>query len=359
VLNEYGEDLNDYIFLNDLDFALSFYTYGDDVEQEADFDAKLDEYLADVSAERGFTVTRNEISSYLTEYSYSFDDFETVSDLKDYLGEVIKADHSNLDYFKTNYGMDEKALLDLVEKNGSNIDDYIYMDQLEELIWSSEDGSDSGENLADYLDILNRIGLTEAELQNLENHFLTNSDYLSTPEVQSHIEELGRQMMALAETFIEKGTADENYRPSDAQISEFASLYEDLLSAAKLKVVFSIVKDGVETQYSIEELMNIDTFENADFKVAIYNDASELLADAVITSDFVKSELGQVIEEANNAVGTETGSAPVKTVKGGTLPKTAANYIAKVILGLFSIMAGILTFRKIRTEKNEISGKQI
>jgi processed acidic surface protein len=125
----------------------------------------------------------------------------------------------------------------------------------------------------------------------------------------------------------------------------------------KLKVVFSTIKDGIETPYSIEELMNMPAIENADFKVAFYNDASELLADSVITSDFVKSNLGEVIKDAENAAGSETVSAPVRTVKGGTLPKTAANYIAKVILGLFFIMAGILIFRKIRTEKNEMAEK--
>jgi len=357
LLNEYGEELNDYVFLNDLDYALDLYSYS--FQQEADFNTKLAAYLADVSTVRGFDVTEEYINSYLSEYSTSTDDFETVSDLSEYLGDVMRADLSNLDYLYTNFGMDEQALLQLIEENGKTINDFVYIDQLEALIWPSLGGNYSAIDPAMIMDILKQLDLTEEELQNLEAHFLSITDYLSSAEVQAQLEQVVNRMMELSGTLIEKGTADENYKPSDAEIAEFASIYEELLTMVKLKVVFSLSIEGVDTPYSVEELMKMDEtdIKDTDIKIAFYNDNSELLADLVVTSEFLNSKLGGIIEEVDDAVNIENDS--VQTVKGGQLPKTASNYIPNALLGLLIAIVGILIYRKVRNDKDEILEKQV
>jgi len=356
LLNEYGEELNDYVFLNDLDYALDLYTYS--FQQEVDFDTKLSAYLVDVSTVRGFDVTEEYINSYLSEYSTSTDDFETVSDLSEYLGDVMRADLSNLDYLYTNFGMDEQALLQLIEENGKTINDFVYIDQLEALIWPSLGGNYSAIDPAMIMDILKQLDLTEEELQNLEAHFLSITDYLSSAEVQAQLEQVVNRMMELSGTLIEKGTADENYKPSDAEIAEFASIYEELLTMVKLKVVFSLSIEGVDTPYSVEELMKMDEtdIKDTDIKIAVYNDNSELLADLVVTSEFLNSKLGGIIEKVDDAVNIENDS--VQTVKGGQLPKTASNYIPNALLGLLITIVGILIYRKVRNDKDESLEKQ-
>lgn len=356
LLNEYGEELNDYVFLNNLDYALDLYTYN--FEREVDFDTKLAAYLADISTVRGFDVTEEYINSYLSEYSTSIDDFETASDLSEYLGDVIKADLSNLDYLYTNFGMDEQALLQLIEENGKIINDYVYIDQLEALIWSSLGGNYPTMDPAMIMDIVKQLGLTEEEIQNLEAHFLSITDYLSSAEGQAQLEQVVNRMMELSGTLIEKGTADENYKLPDAEIAEFASIYEELLTIVKLNIVFSLSIDGVDTPYSVEELMKMNKtdIKDTDIKITLYNDNSELLADLVVTSEFLNSELGGIIEEVDDAVNIENDS--VQTVKGGQLPKTASNYIPNALIGLLITIVGILIYRKVRNDKDEILEKK-
>ncbi len=358
-LNEYGEELKDYIYLSDLDMALSFYTEDGEFEQEADYEAKLTAYLADVSAVRGFEVTKEDLNKYLKEYFTSTDEFETVSDLEDFLGDVIKADLSNFDYFNTEYDMSKEAVLQLIKDNGKNIEDFIYIEQVEELVWETGEDDLSGMDPTALLGMLNQLGLTEDELTNLQNHFIGLTDYLSDAEVQSKLEELGNRFMAFAEKAIENG-ADENYKPTDAEITEIVSLYEEMLSLFKLKVSYSLIVDGVTTPVTMAELMKLEELGDADFKIELYNSDSELLADFVITSEFIKENFGEIVEDVNNAVGADKDNKPakpVKTVKGGKLPDTASDYIPNALYGLLVALGGIIVYRKVRKDKVEIIEK--
>ncbi|MDF2845161.1 MAG: hypothetical protein K0R00_3587 [Herbinix sp.] len=360
LLEEYGEGLEDYIFINDLDASLAFYTDNNEFEREEDFDIKLSAYLAEVSAVRGFEVTEEYVNSYLSEYYSSIDDFETVEELSDFLGDVIKKDLSNLDYF-IEYDLDEEHLLQLLENNGKNINDFVYMYQIEDLLLSLIEEEYPEFDLSVYMEIFNQIGITEAEISNLENHFLKITDYISSPEGQAQMEDIATRMLAFSQSLFDKSIVDENYQPSDAEIAEFAALYEELLTNLKLKVVVSIVSNGVEKQYTIEELMKMNEIKDADYKLGFYNDASELLLDAVFTSEFINTNFGSVIEDINNEIiDTKNNEKPVQTVKGGELPKTAANYVSNAIVGLCFIIFGvILLMLKVRTDKSETNKNEI
>lgn len=378
LLSEYGEGLVDYVFIHDLDTALALYvksttdttntttdtttdtstettdtTTGNNDTPKTGYEAELDTYLANISEIRGFDISIDAINTYLAEYDMSTGDFKSVEELDDYLGDVIKADLSNLDYFNTNYDMDQQAVLQLIEDNGKTINDYIFLDQIEELVWSSYGSSDLGIDPTMILGYLEQLGLTQGELQNIQNHFINNEEYFLSAEVQSKIEELRTRMLAYAQDIITKGTADPNYKMSDTELKEFVSFYEELLSLAKLKAVFSISQDGVDKTVSIFDLMKLEEEDmlNKDLKVAIYNSDSELLADFVVTSEFINDNLGDIIEDVNNAA---EGNQTIQTVKGGKLPKTASNDLAFVLLGLFVTTLGVYVYRKVRNDKSEI-----
>ncbi|MFY0758597.1 processed acidic surface protein [Metabacillus dongyingensis] len=106
LLEENGESLKDYIFIDDLSQTIYFYTEDFEFERDPDFDQNFAAYLAEVSAERGFEVTKEDIETALKMYDESIANFESVKQLEDFLGEVIKADLSNLVYFKENYDLD-------------------------------------------------------------------------------------------------------------------------------------------------------------------------------------------------------------------------------------------------------------
>lgn len=375
LLSEYGEELEDYIYLHNLDTALAFYVQGttnitptptqvptqapegSTDTSETGYNGELIIYLADISKIRGFEVSIDAINKYLSEYDMSTADFTSVEELKDYLGEVITKDLSNLDYFNTKYNMDQQMILQLVEDNGENMNDYIFMDQIDELVWSSQEDPDFGIDPTILLGYLEQIGLTQAELQNLQNHFMNNEEYFSSAEVQTKIEEISTRMIAFAQELVAKGEADSNYKMSDTELKEFVSFYEEILSLAKLKAVVSISKDGVDQTISIFDLLKLEEEEmlNKDLKVAIYNMDSELLADFVVTSDFIRDNLGGVIDDVEN---TAEGIQTIQTVKGGKLPKTASNDLAFVLLGLVVTSVGVYVYRKVRNDKGEISQEQ-
>ncbi|MET1178224.1 processed acidic surface protein [Peribacillus simplex] len=362
LLHENGEELDDYIFIWDLDEAVYFYAEEGDFERDPNFDKEFVNYLAKVSKVRGFEVTKEDIEAALELYDFSTEEFESVEELSEFLGDVIKADLSNLDYFNKNYGLDKQALLQLLEENGENINDYIYIDDLEETVWNLTGGGIDGEVAEDLLPIFEEeLGLTEEELQRLEDHLMSLEEHLSNPETVKQLEKLGNRMMAFEEFDVATELTAE-------QIAEMASIYEELLSIFKLKVSYSLVKSGSESPVSLLDLMKLEELKGANLKISIYSIDGKFLADLLITGDMVDSDTiinaGGQIKESAKEVQKTIEKAPVakpvkqkistnaksehQTVKGAKLPNTASDYIPNALLGLCIVLFGSLMYRKIR-----------
>ncbi len=360
---EYGEELNDYIFVNDLEDALAFYTTDGEVEQEADFDAKLTSYLNEISSIRGIVITKEDMINYLSEYDLSLKDMESVTQLKDLIGEVIKADLSNLDNFKSVFQMDKGEILQLLSQKSKSIDEFFFMDQLELYLWDAT-GTIPGIDISDYMDLLSQMGITMEEIQKLENHFASLEEYLSSDEIQAKFEELSTYFMTFGSSLLEH-SSDENYVPGKEEVTELISKLEDLLSTMKLKVVITVSKGGIDTQYTLSDLLSMSIAEeldltDSDITIAYYNDDGELLLDMVLTSEFMKDNLGDVLEDAGTVIDKELPvavSQGEKTVKGAELPKTSSNRTAYALIGMFLSMIGFILLKKARTDKSETDKK--
>ncbi|MFF2455219.1 processed acidic surface protein [Peribacillus simplex] len=361
LLHENGEELDDYIFIWDLDEAVYFYAEEGDFERDPNFDKEFVNYLAKVSKVRGFEVTKEDIEATLELYDFSTEEFESVDELSEFLGDVIKADLSNLDYFNENYGLDKQALLQLLKENGEDINDYIYIDNLEETVWNLTGGGMDGEVAEGLLPIFEELGLTEEELQRLEDHLMSLEEHLSNPETIKRLEELGNRMMAFEEFDVATELTAE-------QIAEMASIYEELLSIFKLKVSYSLVKSGSESPVSLLDLMKLEELKGANLKISIYSIDGKFLADLLITGEMVDSDTltnaGGQIKESAKEVQKTIEKAPVakpvkqkisthtnsehQTVKGAKLPNTASDYIPNALLGLCIVLFGSLMYRRIR-----------
>jgi processed acidic surface protein len=364
LLQENGEEINDYIFLDNLYSAVYFYTEDRVFERDPNFEQDLVVYLTMVSEERGFTVTKEDIEESLVIYETTIEEFETVEDLSTFLGDVIKADQSNLDYFYENYELDQQALLQLLEENGKDINDYVYIDDLEHAVWqySGDElypGMDE-EIAADLLPIFQEeIDLTEEELQRIEDHLMSLEENLSNPETLERLEELGNRMIA----FEDFETATEL---SAEQMAEIASIYDEFLSIFKLKAEFTLVKGGSETPLSFWDLLKMEELKGANLKVTLNSTDGQFLADLIVTGEMIDSET--VIETGEQIGGsakevTKTVEQPAvvkpqkditqkkseyKTVKGAKLPKTASDYIPNALVGLAIALAGIFLYRRVR-----------
>ncbi|WMJ87197.1 processed acidic surface protein [Anaerocolumna sp. MB42-C2] len=361
LLKDNGETLEDYIYLNDLVFAVYFYQENGEFVRDPDFDQKFAAYLTKISSERGFEVTKETVEAALADYDMRLDNFETVEQVSDFLGEVIQADLSNLDYIYETYDLDKEALLKLLENNGKEINNFIFLDDLEEIVWTSNGGELPGfdDVLGGITSIMGKIGLTEDELQKLMNYFLSMEDYFSDPALEKQLDAIGNRLLPFYDL------ADTKHL-TDGQISELASIYEDLLSFFKLNAVLTFKSNGKETPISFEKLfqmLNNNELKDFNLIVELFGSDSQLLADFNIPSN-IFGELVDVVEDSTegviNAVDKPAVTKPakskpeVKTIKGGKLPKTSSDYLPNALIGLFFVLTGVILYRKLRNEENEI-----
>lgn len=356
LLEDNGETLDDYTFLNELEASISFYTEDGTVTQEAGFEEKLNTYLSDISAIRGFTVSREMIEAFLSRYGMSLSDMETVADLKDFLGDVIKSDLSNLDYFQTEYGLSKDDIESRLSTINKTLDDFVFMDDLEYDILDNDDGKITYKYMMDMLEeyypgITAKLGLTEEEFTKTYQYFMSLEDYYSSEETVGKMMDLMGRLQTLMESL-----PDSNDKVTLDQITEMQDIYKEMQDILKIKISYSILQDGKKVPLTLLDLINGKDLENAVLSVDIYTDSSEFLMDFNLSADM----FGELIEDVENTPVTDTDSTggknistTIKTITGGKLPKTASNYTVMIIAGALLIFAGTASLKINRKKGDE------
>ncbi|MEH7521323.1 processed acidic surface protein [Priestia megaterium] len=347
------------------------------------FDADFNKYLKSVSQTRGFEVTKDDVEYSLSLYDESLENFDTIADLEDFLGEPIAADLHNVQDVYTDFDLDKTSLNALLKENGQSLDDYVYLDDLYEDVgfylegddWYEDDESYdeedasyddelSEEDLSGLLSFMqSELGLTSEELNRIEAHFTSLEDELSNEATLNRLDQLGERLAA----FEDFDTATEL---SADQIAELMSIYKEMLSIFHLDAKFALVQGGNERPLSLTDLINLEELKNASLKISLYTTDGKFLADMVITGDMFNSDIitdtGKEVEKSAEAVAKpaqaqkpavekkqepvkkQTNGAVQKTVKGGKLPETASNYVTNTLIGLVLVAAGFVLFRKVR-----------
>jgi processed acidic surface protein len=313
-------------------------------------DEDLTVYLTELSTERGFTITKDNYVNYLEEYSLVLlSDFENIQELEEYMGSVIKSDNSNLESIYEDFELDEQQLIDLLATNGEEIENYIYVDDLYFAIYDFEpqDELPNPEEIVQDIDgVMKEIDLTDEEIENLMNHFLSIEDELNSPEVGERLMSIAERMMVI-----------DPENPTEEQISEVGNAFEELLSIFKLKASFYIVEGDIKTQVSAAELMQMEVLTGDYLLIQLFDLNGNLLADVKFTSDDIK-EIPTKVEEVADTVKeevkaptspktNESNKAP-KTVKGGKLPITDSNNLEGAMAGAALIGLGLFLYRRVR-----------
>jgi len=302
-------------------------------------------YLTKISEERGYSITKDDYEIYLAEYpQFSLSDFETIRELEEYMGPVIKSDNSNLDIIYEDFELNEQQLIAILLENGEAIENYIYVDDLYFAVVDSQmefELPDSEELVDEMDDVMNEIDLTNEEIENLMNHFLLIESELDSPEV-------GERLMSIAERMM--GIDPEN--PTEEQINEVGNAFEELLSIFKLKAEFYIVYGNTTTPVSMGELMQMQVLDGDYLVIKLFDLNGTLLADLKFTSDDIKEipeNVAEVTETVKEEVKTETTPARPQTVNGGKLPATDSNHLDGALAGAALFGLGLLLYRRIRT----------
>ncbi|MDN4524834.1 processed acidic surface protein [Fictibacillus fluitans] len=322
-------------------------------------DTDLTAYLAEISKERGYEISKEDYENYLSDYAdSSLSDFNTVDEMKEFLGPVIKSNNSNLTEIYSEYDLNEQQLKELLAKNGEQIEDYIYVEDLSfavsDFMYDDSEESDDLPSEEDFAaiekemqDALAEIDLTPQEIDNLMNHLLSLEKELNNPATEKQLMDILNRM---------EGIDPEN--PTKAQIQQVGQAFEDLLSIFQMKAKFYIVDGSKKTPVTAAELMQMTVLEGDYLLIELYDLKGNLLADLKITSDEIAGSSGTV-GEVTKTVENAMGAAPQKPVKkpspktprtenGGELPKTASNNLDGALAGAAIIGAGLFLYRRAR-----------
>lgn len=324
-----------------------------------DFEQEFTTYLTEKSNERGLTVIKGNVEEALARYYLSLEDFETVQEMSDFLGDVIKSDLSNMNDIYNRYHITEAELSQLLMDHGETINDYIYLNDLESSVsfyQSSSDLQNSTSEISNYIKqilpvILAKIDLSNSEIEQLKKHYASIEENLSSTEFQIKYAALDSRMNDLRLAALKGEKSEEEIA------SEMASIYEDFLPLLKLNVIITLKQDGKDTVLSLADLFRMDKInDKATIYFALYNDESKFLADFSLSDKIFESILeGEQTENATDDViksidkassGQNSGIA--KTVNGAKLPKTASYNFIYVISGIIIVIAGLLMYRKVR-----------
>lgn len=353
-LQEIGWESQDYI-----DYLESKEWYLEDFESVDELGTPLSEDGVR-SVLQEFELTREELNDLLVEYgsieegqdvlegTWLIFEEELREEVEFYINgwEGTPIDDENLQQLLNDYNLGSIDELEaLLKENDDSLENYEY---IEDLDWAVDFYINGDEYLEeDISDLFTEIDLTDEEMEKLFAHFETlnweDPDFLDSMMV------LAERMMA----FEEFETADEL---SAEQVAELFSIFTEMKQLLQIETKYYLVVDGEKQPISMDTLMTMDSTNGHDLIMEIYNLNGELLADMRITGDMFGSEIiqetGKDIQEAEKIVTAPTTKAkpPVKTVKGGELPKTATEHVENILLGLGLAAAGLFLFRRLRVK---------
>lgn len=354
-----GWDKQDYI-----DYIESKEWYLEDFESVDELGTPLSEESVQLVLEE-FGLSREELNELLVEYGDIEDGQDVLEgtwiifseELHEYVDFYLNGeagtpiDEENLQLLLKDYGfVSKEALEQFLNENDDTIENYDYIEDLEFAVDFYVNGD---EYLDEIYGLFKEIGLTDKELEKLFTH-LETLDF-EDPVFLEKLIELSERMIA----FEDFETAEEL---SAEQIAELFDIFSDLLDLFQLETKYYLVKDGEKQTVSFETLMTMDTTNGYDLLIELYNNQGGFLADILLTADMFGSDLiketGQDIKQAEEIVtknqrvseGTKTVKQPVKTVKGGKLPKTASDYAGNAIAGFALVFVGFAMFRRLKAK---------
>ena len=298
-------------------------------------------------------MTQQELEDYLNSYyGESISDYDSVEELQDTLGERLTQE--SLDTLLEDYGYTEQEIIDLavyyddMDENASLLDTYYFTSDIENLIYLDEDASSEEEfPMEDATDILADFGITESEINNLSAYIekVINDD----PTVEAKLEVLADRMTALEEKYADIFSMETTPEELPTELTvELANIVKELQSTLKIDVKIAIEQDGVKTPLTFAKLLTMDdsmeSMENVKIYLDIYDNAGNLLLDAVFTDDLLlEDDFEDLIEDTKNAI--KKPHVTIKTENGGKLPNTATHTTEWAFAGMIMMLAAV-TLRK-------------
>ncbi|MEH7401340.1 MULTISPECIES: processed acidic surface protein [Bacillaceae] len=325
---------------------------------------ELKSYLVSIN------LTQKQLEDYLNSYyGESISDFDSVDELKDTLGERLT--QKTLDALLDEYGYTEDEIIDLavyyddMDKNASLLDTYYFTSDIENLIYLDEDESGSVEDefpsMEDISSALSEFGITEAEINNLSAYLekVVNDD----PAIEAKLEALGERASALEENYPEFFSMDTEATPEElpAELKvELMNIVKELQSTLKIDIKVAIEQNGVKTPLTFAKLLtmddSMDSMENIKVYLEIYDNAGNLLLDALFSADEVigDDEIVDIVKDTQKAIKNPKPATKnpkpnviVRTENGGKLPTTATHTTEWTMVGMLMMLTAVVLRKKV------------
>ncbi len=341
--------------------------------EAADFDREVIQYLDEISTIRGFEVTKEMLEDSMAAVSQDFSDLKSIDEVKNYFGEIIWSDYGNLRNLLDTYQLTLTELRQLLADYGEELNDYVFLDELEFAVYFYHTDSASvvteapaptevprntsadtpvyhEEMLAELLTL---IDISEQDIQKLSNYMASKKDYFADPLFLVKMNKLQNQLETIAQ--ISEGIMTEE------QASLCTGWLSDFFTLLRLKAAFFELKDGSSIPLTIEKVLLKDDFLSGDLKLKLFSADSKPLADILLDHtllealldnlDTVAKDFGTVLQSAEQTAALSAASSIPRTEKGGRLPKTEAGYIPGIVLGAMLLFSGLMLFKKAKHEK--------
>lgn len=272
-----------------------------------------------------------ELDNYLEFYGRSLQQFESLEELKSFLGTPIN--NENMNDLLARYELHYEDLQTLLAEYGEEIDDYKFLEDLEVHVQFFLNKQEEFTIINDFLSL---FGLTEAEMENLFEHFSS----LDNESLTKQLSEIDVALQSLEYLrYQDQVTLEEQ--------QQLITLWNEMMSSLHVVVEFSLVQDSVTTDVGLNQLLAMDTLEQYSLQMTLFNEDGDLLATSIYTDDMLQSNLvyeslEQMVEVARLAEDYR------ETLQFAKLPTTAAHYVTNILISLIMIFGGLLMLKAVR-----------
>jgi len=283
------------------------------------FAAPTGEEVSQLADSLGWTV--DDLEDYLSDKELSVEEFDSIKELKDYLGTPITP--NNLNELLKTYNMTREELDILLTGFNENVQDYWFIEDLDVAIDFYQNHEEQMQNLEVFL--LN-AGMTEEETANLYHHF-KKLDKQTLAENISAWKEALQGLTAI----------DQEEQLSASSKETLLSMWKSVSKQLELTPVFYSVDDnGKREQIALDKFLQSPQFDTVALEV--YDNNNALLVDTVISPEKLTS--GFAVAAADKVVNLAELSGNLTTLYESQLPNTASKVPLYLFAGYILVLIG-------------------
>jgi len=306
---------------------------------------ELNDYLTSIN------MTQDELEEYLNSYyGESIEDYDSVEELEETLGDPLTEE--SLAALLDEYGYTEEEVKELavfyddMDEDATLLDTYYFTSDVEYLILMEEEDFGSP-TMEDFADIFEMMGITEDEINNLTEYI--DNVISEDPAVEAKLEVLAERMTDLSDQYEDIFSMETTPEELPAALTaELTNIVKELQSTLKIDVKVSIEQNGVKSPLTFAQMLlmddSLETAENVKLYVDIFDNAGNLLLDAVLSDElFSEVDIPGLVDDVKAVVNKPTIS---RTENGGKLPKTASHTTEWALAGAFMMLSALALRKK-------------